>query len=122
MKITDNGDVEVTLASDVTFASGSDQLSEAAKKALRRVAPKLANEFSSYLIRIEGHTDSSGLASDNDTLSQARAEAVRDYLVAHGIATERLEPKGFGSSQPLAPNATPEGRLKNRRVVFSIVK
>ena len=68
-------------------------------------------------LTIEGHTDNVGDASANQALSQARAEAVRQALVAgYGAEAGRLEAKGFGASKPAAPNATPEGRAANRRV------
>lgn len=67
-------------------------------------------------LSVEGHTDNSGSQSHNQTLSQARAESVRTRLVGGGIAAERLSAKGYGQSQPVADNATEEGRRANRRV------
>ncbi|GEM_PF-1802550 len=72
-------------------------------------------------IRIEGHTDSVGPASYNLRLSQKRANAVRNYLISKGIDPSRLEAVGYGESRPIAPNTTPEGRAKNRRVEFVII-
>ena len=71
-------------------------------------------------VRIEGHTDSTGSAEVNTALSQARAGAVRDYLVGKGVAADRLTAKGFGPSRPIGDNKTKEGREKNRRVDFMI--
>jgi outer membrane protein OmpA-like peptidoglycan-associated protein len=65
---------------------------------------------------IFGHTDSTGPAAYNQTLSEKRAQSVVNYLVAKGISPDRLTAKGFGESQPVAPNTTKEGRQKNRRV------
>ncbi len=73
-------------------------------------------------VEIDGHTDSVGSDTYNQRLSQARAKAVVDYLVKHGISRDRLVAKGFGESQPVAPNTTPEGRAKNRRVEFKILE
>ena len=67
---------------------------------------------------IEGHTDSSGSETYNQRLSEERAKAVRDYIVAAGIDPARLEARGLGESQPVADNATAEGRAQNRRVVL----
>ncbi|MGQ9701623.1 MAG: OmpA family protein [bacterium] len=74
-------------------------------------------------IEIQGHTDSRGSDSYNLKLSQARAEAVKDYLVTrHNLDAERLMPKGYGETKPVAPNTTPENMAKNRRVEFVIIK
>lgn len=67
-------------------------------------------------IEVAGHTDSRGSDKYNMSLSQRRAEAVRNYLISKGIAADRLTAKGYGESQPVADNATDEGRFKNRRV------
>jgi len=67
-------------------------------------------------IEVAGHTDSRGSDEYNMNLSQQRAEAVRNYLISKGIAADRLTAKGYGESQPVADNATDEGRFKNRRV------
>lgn len=72
-------------------------------------------------IRIEGHTDSQGSDRTNLRLSQARADAVRAFLVEKGISPERLEAVGFGESRPVAPNLTARGRAMNRRVEFHVV-
>lgn len=82
---------------------------------LDEVVTLLANE-PSWRITIEGHTDATGSAAHNQTLSEQRAEAVRAYLVGRGIAAERLTATGFGASQPVADNATELGRARNRRV------
>lgn len=67
-------------------------------------------------IEVAGHTDSVGTDEHNMTLSQSRAEIVRDYLVGKGISADRISAKGYGESSPVADNATEEGRAKNRRV------
>jgi outer membrane protein OmpA-like peptidoglycan-associated protein len=67
-------------------------------------------------IEVAGHTDSRGSDAYNIDLSQRRAEAVRNYLISKGIAADRLSAKGYGESQPVADNATEDGRFMNRRV------
>jgi OOP family OmpA-OmpF porin len=73
-------------------------------------------------IEISGHTDNVGEASYNLKLSQDRAKAVMDYLVANGIKINRMTYKGYGSTKPIAPNTTTEGKALNRRVEFTILK
>ena len=77
--------------------------------------------FEDVQVDVEGHTDSIGPEDYNQQLSQRRAQAVVDYLVnEHGIAASRLEPKGYGESQPVASNDTAEGRAENRRVMATL--
>ncbi len=73
-------------------------------------------------LEIGGHSDATGKAERNKELSQLRADAVKDYLVKHGIAPERLTAVGYGSSKPIGSNKTPEGRKLNRRIELKIVK
>lgn len=84
--------------------------------------PRLAGvvEYMTYRtsarIRIAGHTDNVGNPRTNQTLSEQRARAVRDYLIAQGIDGGRIEAVGFGDQQPVASNDTEEGRARNRRI------
>jgi outer membrane protein OmpA-like peptidoglycan-associated protein len=71
-------------------------------------------------IVVAGHTDNTGNAQRNRELSQARAEAVRDYLIKKGVAPDRVQAKGYGPDRPIAPNATAPGRARNRRVEFRL--
>lgn len=73
-------------------------------------------------VRIDGHTDSAGTEEFNQTLSEQRAGAVRDYLITVGIDGERLETQGFGMDSPVASNDTPEGKAKNRRCQMTVLK
>jgi OOP family OmpA-OmpF porin len=72
-------------------------------------------------VRIDGHTDDVGTIDYNMALSQRRAEAVRDWLVEHGIDGSRLRTRAFGPTRPATSNETPEGRQKNRRVEISVL-
>ncbi len=71
-------------------------------------------------IELSGHTDNTGNKQNNKTLSENRAKSVYDYLVANGIEAARLTYKGYGDSQPIASNATDEGKRQNRRTEFKI--
>jgi outer membrane protein OmpA-like peptidoglycan-associated protein len=74
------------------------------------------------LLSIEGHTDNTGTPEYNDKLARNRALAVRNYLTNKGIASERLTSQGFGATRPLTGNDSAEGRARNRRVEFHIMK
>ena len=67
-------------------------------------------------LEVDGYTDSIGSDAYNEKLSLRRANAVKEYLQQHGVAASRMTVKGFGKSNPVASNATPEGRAQNRRV------
>jgi outer membrane protein OmpA-like peptidoglycan-associated protein len=71
-------------------------------------------------IEIGGHTDNTGGDEKNRLLSENRAKNVYDYLIAKGVAEDRLTYKGYGSTKPVAPNTTPEGKAKNRRTEFIV--
>ncbi len=72
-------------------------------------------------VELQGYTDSVGSGPYNLRLSQARADAVRDYLVAHGVPADQLATRGYGKAQPIADNRTAEGRAHNRRVVMMVL-
>lgn len=99
----------------VTFATASAVLTEGAKVVLDKVAGQL-NGAPDVNVEVQGHTDNTGAAANNTRLSGLRAEAVRAYLASKGVAAARLTAKGYGSSVPVADNATPAGRAQNRRV------
>ncbi|WP_436860996.1 OmpA family protein [Acinetobacter haemolyticus] len=104
----------------IEFESGSAILTEAGKRILDEMAVAL-NKVGGKQVKIIGHTDSSGDASRNVILSKERAVAVQDYLVSKNIATDRLSTEGKGSSEPIADNATADGRRKNRRIEFEVL-
>lgn len=99
----------------IEFDTGSDRLRPASDSVLREVAAALA-KAPTLAVSIEGHTDNQGADAANVALSERRAAAVKARLVALGVAAGRLATKGFGAAQPVAPNETPEGRQRNRRV------
>jgi outer membrane protein OmpA-like peptidoglycan-associated protein len=71
-------------------------------------------------IAIEGHTDNTGKAEKNQSLSECRANAVKSYLGSKKVAEDRLSAAGFGEEKPIADNATKEGKAQNRRVEFHV--
>ncbi len=73
-------------------------------------------------VEISGHTDNIGSFSYNVKLSKNRAKNVVEYLVNNGISTDRLVSEGYAFEYPIAPNSSPEGREKNRRVEFEIIR
>lgn len=87
---------------------------------LKKLTELLA-AYPDMAIELSGHTDNKGKDKYNQTLSEQRAKAVYDYLIGKGIDKKRLKYKGYGAGQPIADNATDEGRAKNRRVEFKII-
>lgn len=112
----------------ILFRVGSDRLKgdksiqqlELAGRAFKKAVE--SGKAGTMAIEIEGHTDNVGSHSANQKLSEARAESVRQYLLKNfGLPQEVLISKGYGATQPIAPNDMKEGRAKNRRVVFKVV-
>lgn len=104
---------------DVKFDVNSDQLTAESRTALNALATTLQQSLQSnpeLQIEVAGHTDATGNEARNLQLSEARAQAVREYLLAQGVDGARLSAVGYGSAQPQVPDDTPEGRSRNRRV------
>ena len=101
--------------SDVLFKTGSFELAPGARERLAKVSGILL-AYPTLHVQIEGHTDSVGTDEYNQTLSEKRAGAVRDYFVQQGIAADSIEARGLGKTVPIASNETAEGRQQNRRV------
>ncbi len=101
--------------SDVLFRSGSYELLPGARERLAKVSG-IVLAYPSLHVAVEGHTDSVGGDEYNQNLSERRAESVRDYFVQQGIPAGLIGARGFGKTEPIASNDTPEGRQQNRRV------
>lgn len=101
--------------SDVLFKTGSFELLGGARERLAKVSG-IVLAYPGLHLDVEGHTDSVGGDEYNLTLSQKRAQAVRDYLVQQGIPDSTIAARGLGKAGPVASNDTPEGRQQNRRV------
>jgi outer membrane protein OmpA-like peptidoglycan-associated protein len=106
----------ITLSGGVLFQSGKSDLLPTAQLKLNDVANALTQQDPDSKIVVEGHTDSQGSSASNQTLSERRAQAVRDYLVSRGIAADRVTSQGFGPARGIADNTSAEGRANNRRV------
>lgn len=119
IKQDDRGTI-VTLNGSVLFASGKYELLPGAQAMLNQVAEALLAGDPDTTFVVEGYTDSQGKAESNYTLSVNRANAVREYLIQHEIAPDRITAVGYGEDRPVAENTTAEGRANNRRVEIVI--
>lgn len=120
ISVTRVGDrIILNMPSNITFATDQYQVMPQFYPTLNSVAIVL-NKFNQTLVDINGHTDSTGSLQHNQQLSQQRAQSVANYLSSQGLDPRRVSALGFGPSQPVATNATPEGRAQNRRVEVQI--
>jgi OmpA-OmpF porin, OOP family len=106
----------------VNFASDSAEVPESALPFLKIAAADLKQLKPGHVLEIAGYTDNTGDAAPNLALSQKRAEAVREALIKYGANPDMLVAKGYGEADPIASNDTAEGRLKNRRIEYHVVK
>ncbi len=106
---------------NIYFETSSDKLKSESYPELERVVKLLKNN-PSIRLEISGHTDNVGSYLVNKRLSEARAKSVVNYLVEKGIDRSKLEYKGYSFTEPIAPNDTPAGRQKNRRVEFEVLE
>jgi OmpA-OmpF porin, OOP family len=114
-------DDKLELLVQVHFAPGKATILADSYPLLDEVVDAVVR-FGIKRVRVEGYTDSSGTRAANVRLSQARAEAVTDYLAQKGIPRKRLEAKGYGDARPIAPNLTARGRELNRRVEIVVLE
>ena len=113
-------DIILNMPSNITFDTDQSAVKPQFYDTLNSVAIVL-NEFNKTLIDVTGHTDSTGTPQHNQRLSEARAGAVAEYLIAQGNNPNRFQAIGMGQNDPIASNTTPEGRAQNRRVEIKIV-
>ena len=106
-------------AKNVFFATGSYKLLAKSFKSLNNVAAIMAAD-ESLMLDIDGHTDEVGSNESNQTLSENRAGAVREYLIGKGVAESRTKSTGYGEEKPIADNKTAAGRAKNRRTEMTV--
>jgi outer membrane protein OmpA-like peptidoglycan-associated protein len=120
VSVTRAGDrIILNMPSNITFPTDQDQVMPGFYATLDSVALVL-NKFNRTLVDVNGHTDSTGSLAHNQELSERRAASVANYLGSRGVDQRRMSTLGFGPSQPVASNATPDGRAQNRRVEVQI--
>lgn len=110
----------LVILDDGLFAPGQAQLKNPTPERLVRIARFLV-EYDDRTVVIEGHTDNVGTETGNQELAQARADAVKNYLISEGIKASRIRALGLGEGSPIADNGTTAGRQSNRRVELLIV-
>jgi len=104
----------------VNFETGKAEILNSSFKILESTVKGL-QKYDTVKVEISGHTDNQGGLEYNDKLSQARADAVRNYLIKKGIAENRITAVGYGYSRPRADNKTEKGKAQNRRIEISII-
>ncbi|PIE99196.1 MAG: hypothetical protein CR965_02650 [Paludibacter sp.] len=107
---------------NIEFEFDSANLTDASLSIINQVVDILKNNPTWATLKVNGYTDNIGSKKYNQSLSEARVQSVKDYLVSQGIDGSVISTEGFGESHPIADNSTREGRQKNRRVEFQIVK
>jgi len=123
------GAIKYTVNSDLLFPSGSWQMSTAGQQIIAKLAPKLAPDQQSKVV-VNGFTDNTPVGSalsrqgvsSNEILSQKRADTVMQYLISQGVKPALVSARGYGETQPVAPNDTAQGRAQNRRVEITLAE
>jgi OOP family OmpA-OmpF porin len=119
---SEQGMLDAALANRIIeFESGKAELAESGKAILDQMSVALLR-LKDKKVEVIGHTDNAGSRAGNLSLSQARAEAVKTYVVGRGVHAEMVAVSGEGPDRPVADNRTPEGRARNRRIEFKVVQ
>jgi outer membrane protein OmpA-like peptidoglycan-associated protein len=117
--IRQGDDLLLRMPSGITFAFNDASVQPQFRPTLDEVSSILSQYPKTY-IDVYGHTDSDGSDAYNQTLSERRAQSVAGYLTSHGVQSARIATRGFGETQPIASNASEEGKAANRRVEIKI--
>jgi OmpA-OmpF porin, OOP family len=116
LKLTETVEIEL----NITFDSAKSVIKPEFENEVAKLA-EFMNQYADTVVTVEGHTDSQGADTYNQQLSQSRADAVKAMLITkYGVAADRVKAVGYGESQPIADNATADGREQNRRVVGEV--
>jgi len=123
VQVTQTADnrLKLEIPSDISFATGRSDINSSFRPILDRFATGL-NENPAATVTIIGHTDSTGSDAINNPLSMDRASRTRDYLAGRGVSPQRIYVDGRGSKEPIASNATAEGKSRNRRVEIYVAE
>jgi len=121
--------IKYTVDSDLLFPPGGWEMSSAGEQIIAKFAAKLAPTQQNELV-VNGYTDNAPIGPElakkgitsNEVLSQKRAENVMEFLISQGVKPDLASAHGYGESNPVAPNTTPEGRAKNRRVELTVAR
>lgn len=116
----DGNNINLIMPGNITFGSGRAAIAADFYEVLNSVVVVL-KEYDKTLVVVAGHTDSDGAADYNQKLSEERANSVAAYLQNQGVNKIRLDPVGFGETQPIASNTTAEGKAMNRRVEITLM-
>ena len=115
-----NGQIYLIMPGNITFDSNDANIKPAFQPVLNSIA-KVINEYSKTMVQVNGYTDSTGSAATNNSLSLMRANSISNYLRLRGVNGNRIVSNGYGSSNPIASNATAAGREQTRRVEIVLI-
>lgn len=121
VQVSRQGDnLNLIMPGNITFAVGKSDIRADFYSVLNSVSQAL-KEYDQTTVRISGYTDSTGPLALNQRLSEDRAASVRNYLLAQGVASQRIDSAGYGPANPIASNGSDEGRQANRRVEIKLI-
>ncbi len=115
-----DGQIYLIMPGNITFDTNDASIKPGFEPVLNSIA-KVIKEYNKTLVHVNGHTDSTGSAATNNSLSLMRANSIANYLKIQGVDASRILANGYGSSQPIASNATAAGREQNRRVEIVLI-
>ena len=115
-----NGQIYLIMPGNITFDTNDASIKSGFQPVLNSIA-KVLKEYNKTMVQVNGYTDSTGSAATNNSLSLMRANSIANYLKIQGVDASRILANGYGSSNPIASNATAAGREQNRRVEIVLV-
>ena len=118
--VRDGDTIRLQAPDNITFDTNRADVKPQFEPVLQQISNSI-RQYPGTVVRVEGHTDSTGSASYNQTLSENRAKSVASYLVGRGVESNRIQATGYGFSRPVADNSTAAGRAQNRRVEVLII-